>query len=345
MDYLSLQSDASLLAVPFPNTEDSFTTKLFNRGLACCLMILALPILGVLWCVYFITDREGGPFLYHGVRLGKHKREFTIWKVRTLVVTAECQLGDSLYRNEVDLHTPYGDFLRRTRLDEIPQIWNILCGDMNFVGPRPLRPKIYRALAMEIPDYDIRFSVRPGLTGISQFFTPHGTSKRMRARLDNRFIRANCGWAGTLKIMYLTFAKMFGNLMREFAGCCRLFIMDRVLKRVPGEELWKATPRYGEWDKRGSGVLTTLGGELIDVGDDELLLRTTRKLPESGVFEIRGAHPRHRRRQVRVRCEGEILDTGIDPVSGDRLVSYRYRTRGDLDLYRLEKYVLKKSMG
>ena len=105
--------------------------------------------------------------LYHQRRVGLHGQLFTVHKFRTMRPDAEAATGPVWASKAGDPRvTPIGRFLRRTRLDELPQLWNVLIGDMSFVGPRPERPEFVSELTQQIPFYGQRHVVRPGLTGL-----------------------------------------------------------------------------------------------------------------------------------------------------------------------------------
>lgn len=162
--------------------------RVVNVTLAVVFMIPASLVLAVLWVLHRVFEHDRGQFIYKGRRLGKGKRLFTIYKIRTLSRDAEKVLGANLHVPNGKMETNFGRFLRATRLDELPQLFNIVRGDMDFVGPRPVRPEAYERYRKMIPDYDRTFLVRPGLTGYSQFFTPHSTPKQIRSRIDYRFL-------------------------------------------------------------------------------------------------------------------------------------------------------------
>ena len=172
------------------------------------LILLLLPLLLLISLILFIQN--GRPIFYKGARLGLKKEQFKIYKFRTLKNEAEKVIGARLLsethmmRMSRKLITPFGQFLRDTRLDELPQLFNILNGKMSFIGPRPERPLIYKINCQKIRGYDKRFIVRPGLIGYSQLFTPHCTSKRMRALLDNHFItqKKNLAFKSMLLVPY-----------------------------------------------------------------------------------------------------------------------------------------------
>ncbi len=118
----------------------------------------------------------GDPILYSQVRVGQFGREFRIFKFRTMRPDAEAETGAVWAQKHDDRITPLGHFLRRFRLDEVPQFINILNGDMSLVGPRPERPEIISELEGEIPHYSERENVTPGLTGWAQIRYPYGST-------------------------------------------------------------------------------------------------------------------------------------------------------------------------
>jgi lipopolysaccharide/colanic/teichoic acid biosynthesis glycosyltransferase len=133
-------------------------------------LIVALPIL-VLVTIVFLAS-SGTPLFYRGLRVGRYGRIFHMFKFRTLRRDAESRLGP-YYGQELSIRTAaevtrLGRWLRASQLDEMPQLWNVLRGDMSIVGPRPIRPTFFEELAQEIPQYWQRLVVRPGLTGLAQ---------------------------------------------------------------------------------------------------------------------------------------------------------------------------------
>ena len=153
--------------------------------LALFILMLSSPLFILL--ALLIKFDDGGSIFYRGVRYGYGKKLFTIYKFRTLVPNAEKIIGARVLQSGEGLETRLGKFMRDTRIDELPQLFNILNGSMAFIGPRPERPAIYAKLCRDIKGYDKRFAVKPGIFGYSQLFTPHGTSRRMRAYIDNNY--------------------------------------------------------------------------------------------------------------------------------------------------------------
>jgi lipopolysaccharide/colanic/teichoic acid biosynthesis glycosyltransferase len=133
-------------------------------------LLVALPVLAIAALVLLATS--GQPVLYRGLRVGRYGRIFHMLKFRTLRPDAEARLGP-YYGQELSVRTAaeltrVGRWLRASQLDEMPQLWNVLRGDMSIVGPRPIRPTFFEELAAEIPQYWQRLVVRPGLTGLAQ---------------------------------------------------------------------------------------------------------------------------------------------------------------------------------
>ena len=138
--------------------------------IAAAILVALAPLLALTAIAIVLTS--GRPLLYRGARVGREGRLFRMYKFRTLKPDAESRLGPYLgeelsRRTELEV-TRIGRALRRVHLDEVPQLWNVLRGDMAVVGPRPIRPAFFTELCREIPQYWQRLVVRPGVTGFAQ---------------------------------------------------------------------------------------------------------------------------------------------------------------------------------
>ena len=153
-------------------------------------LLVSLPVSIVIALLLLVTS--GPPLFYRGQRVGRGGRVFEMLKFRTLRRDAEKRLGPhlgpELVRRTREETTPFGGRLRATQLDEIPQLWNVLRGDMSLVGPRPIRPRFFEELAEELPAYWQRLVVRPGLTGFAQVRRGYETSMAEKLAHDLEWI-------------------------------------------------------------------------------------------------------------------------------------------------------------
>jgi exopolysaccharide biosynthesis polyprenyl glycosylphosphotransferase len=163
--------------------------RLTDIALAGTLLVVSAPL--HLLAIMTLAIHRDGPVFYRQTRVGRHGRPFTILKLRTMRVDAEDGTPQWASPHD-DRATPLGRILRRTRLDELPQLVNILVGEMSFVGPRPERPEFVAELEQTLPFYSWRHFVRPGLTGWAQINYPYGSSvedARRKLEYDLFYIR------------------------------------------------------------------------------------------------------------------------------------------------------------
>jgi len=137
------------------------------------LLLVAAPIIGAVAMLVKLTSR--GPAFYTQTRVGKHGRSFTIYKIRTMVDNCESLTGPRWSIPGDPRVTPLGQFLRVSHLDELPQLLNVLRGEMSLIGPRPERPEFLPRLERAFPAYRDRLMVRPGVTGLAQVQLPPDT--------------------------------------------------------------------------------------------------------------------------------------------------------------------------
>jgi lipopolysaccharide/colanic/teichoic acid biosynthesis glycosyltransferase len=130
------------------------------------LFLWALPLMILAMALVKLTSR--GPTIYSQTRVGRHGRPFTIYKIRTMYHDCERLTGPVWSTGNDPRVLPVGRFLRSTHLDELPQLWNVLRGEMSLVGPRPERPEFVSQLEKALPGYRDRLRVRPGVTGLAQ---------------------------------------------------------------------------------------------------------------------------------------------------------------------------------
>lgn len=167
-----------------------------GRILALGLLALCLPIIALL--VVIVRSTSKGPGLYKQVRVGKDGKIFVMYKVRSMVVDAEVGTGPVWTQDTKDPRiTRIGSFLRKSHLDELPQLVNVVRGEMGLFGPRPERPELVHVLADNVPGYLNRLAVLPGITGLAQINLPPDTdveSVRRKLILDVEYIRKASFW-------------------------------------------------------------------------------------------------------------------------------------------------------
>jgi lipopolysaccharide/colanic/teichoic acid biosynthesis glycosyltransferase len=156
-------------------------------------LIVSLPVL--LLSIFLIKVTSPGPAFYRQTRVGKKGGIFDILKLRTMICNAELQTGPVWAKENDPRVTSFGKFLRKSRIDEIPQLVNVLKGEMSLIGPRPERPEFVDILSKEIVDYQKRLNVRPGITGLAQIKQDYDATikdVRKKVKLDLLYIKRMC---------------------------------------------------------------------------------------------------------------------------------------------------------
>jgi sugar transferase (PEP-CTERM system associated) len=181
-----------------------FGRRVMSLLISAVLLVLVLPLLPVIALLIRLTSP--GPVLYKQERVGRNGKTFYCYKFRTMRADAEADTGPTWAGDDDPRITKIGHALRSTRLDEIPQLWNVFKGDMGFVGPRPERPEFVEWLSREIPYYNLRHMVRPGITGWAQISYQYGASleeSKEKLQYDLYYMK-NISMAFDLYIIFLT---------------------------------------------------------------------------------------------------------------------------------------------
>jgi lipopolysaccharide/colanic/teichoic acid biosynthesis glycosyltransferase len=180
---------------------------------------IGLVITAPLWLIIPVLIRldDGGPVFFRQSRSGRGGREFMVAKFRSMVVDAERDGARQAVPGDARI-TRVGRWLRATAMDELPQLWNILVGDMSVVGPRALRPGEIEAEGdgtlvrlEDVPGFALRSSVRPGLTGVAQVFAPRALPRRQKFRYDRLYIRRQSFWVDVQLILLSLWVSLSGN--------------------------------------------------------------------------------------------------------------------------------------
>lgn len=150
-------------------------------------LIIGLPIMMIV--AIFIKIEDRGPIFYTQERLGKDEKKFLVYKMRSMRIDAEKHGGAQWAQKDDPRITKIGKFIRKTRIDEIPQLFNILKGDMSLIGPRPERPELTYEFNKEIPGFIDRLCIKPGLTGLAQVNGGYDISPKDKLKWDLIYIK------------------------------------------------------------------------------------------------------------------------------------------------------------
>lgn len=186
----TLVSGYTRLAADSPRRRIDVELRTLDVVLSLLFCLLAVPLAAPVALAVLVTS--GRPILYRGLRVGRGGHFFTMFKFRTLKAGAEERigehLGEDLVRQTEAEFTHVGRWLKASQLDELPQLLNVLRGDMSFVGPRPIRPRFFTELTHDLPAYWQRLVVRPGLTGLAQVRRGYATSMAEKLAHDLEWI-------------------------------------------------------------------------------------------------------------------------------------------------------------
>ncbi|MGL5259540.1 MAG: exopolysaccharide biosynthesis polyprenyl glycosylphosphotransferase [Lachnospiraceae bacterium] len=186
--------------------EQRIAKRLLDLFCSSILIIITLPI--QLIAAIIIKLYDGGPVLYKQVRCTRGQKEFQIIKFRSMNLDAEKDGVARLATKNDARITPFGKFIRAVRIDELPQLYNILKGEMSFIGPRPERPEIIAQYVKEMPEFLLRTKVKAGLAGYAQVYGKYNTTPLDKLKLDLSYIETYSIWLD-LKLMMLTLKILF----------------------------------------------------------------------------------------------------------------------------------------
>ena len=337
------------------NKTSIIISSLINYLATLLIFIFALPLFVILPILIKLED--GGPVLYRGLRLGKGKKTFYMYKFRTLVPNAEESIGSQMLSSSHHLETRLGYYLRETRIDELPQLLNVLKGDMDLVGPRPERPVIYEKMCKNIPGYDYRFNVKPGVIGHSQLFTPHNTPKRIRVLIDNHHIRLKQYFLFDLFFFLFTISVLIIKGIKITAS-----FLIRIIKLLRFKHSWSELRIYERFKALNTQVIIlpesdghsgpNILTELEDINDDSLTFNLDQPLYSNQQFRLKlvikkkiGLLKKTTKKKV-VYCTANIFRIQYSTL--EEFPQFRhiltYTPDSALNFYRLHKYLLNKSI-
>lgn len=321
----------------------------FNASVALLLLVVSLPV--SLFVALLVVLSGRGPILYRSRRLGRGKRPFDMLKFRTLVVDAQTVLGDSLLTTtksaELRPEHRFGRFLRETRLDELPQLVNVIRGEMDLVGPRPVRPEVYERLGRAIQGYEARFLTKPGLVGYAQLFTPHSSPKRLRSLIDYRYTFHKQAYASDLRLLLIAAATV---VRRSILGSLRN--LRELCGRILRGSLWEKRQRRRSTPSRATAEVLLDGRSVpcvvVDINDEALLVYTNDELPGQGSLALKLAVVSKvggRKRRRVSHCHGTVYRQWA-PGDGafSRAYTLKYVPNTPLNAYRIARYFLDESL-
>ncbi len=205
---LYLVSDLPLLKIEQIGVSDEyrFIKRIMDIILSLFLIVILSPLMLIVTLSIYLTD--GGAPIFKQKRVTKNNKIFTVYKFRTMIKNAEKESGAVWASKNDPRITKTGNILRKYWLDELPQLFNILMGDMSFVGPRPERPELIEEFVKELPDFRLRTNVKCGLTGYAQVMAKYETTPKYKLKFDLFYI-LNANLIFDLNIVMLTARKMF----------------------------------------------------------------------------------------------------------------------------------------
>jgi lipopolysaccharide/colanic/teichoic acid biosynthesis glycosyltransferase len=200
-------------------------------------LAVSLPLWGLI--ALSIKIEDGGPVFYRQARVGKDCREFLSFKFRSMVPDSDKKWGAVPTTANDPRITKVGRILRATAMDELPQLWSIFRGDMSFVGPRPEWVELVKKFRLEIPSFDLRHQVRPGLTGLAQVYGHSEISRWQKLRYDLLYARRQSFWLD-IRLVLISFAVTFTGRWERREGKISRRRQRRYAKPASAGAAWPA---------------------------------------------------------------------------------------------------------
>lgn len=317
-------------------TRSPQLSRLWNLTMALALVAFCLPLIVTIAALLALTQGPRNVF-YAGERLGKDGKPFRIIKFKTLRDDAARVTRNQVLPANSGLETPIGKHLRDTRLDELPQLFNVVLGDMNMFGPRPVRASIAAQCRQAIPGYDVRFEVKPGLVGYTQALMPHGTDKAIRARVNAKQCRSQADLVQEVLFIAVTGLSVLAWTGRVALGA---------LLKWRTAECWRDSSRIDGEAEIALAEGGTLGMRLLRADGEKLLVEADQPLPHSELPYLLRLRPVGwlRRSGKTARCTAVPLACEERDGSGRRTRVFRYTMRysplSGFQKYLIDRYLL-----
>ena len=315
--------------------------RAWNVMLALTLVLLTLPLMAIIAAALAATQ---GPrnVLYFGRRIGMGQRPFHIVKFKTLREEVAQLTRDKTLPPGSCMETLLGRPLRDTRLDELPQLFNVLRGDMNMLGPRPVRQCIAENCRRSVPGYDTRFEVKPGLIGYTQALMAHSTDKAIRARVNARLCRRP-----VCLVQEVLFIAVTGlSVLRWTGRVVRRSLSPLLPALLRGRAPDCGTVRFDGPDREGADAAVD-GLRLVHVDTETLCVETRTPLPldpsaRTLALQLRGPCRGSRRRRT-ARCIAVVLSESAGPPGPDgnptvHRYTMQYQPTSAFQRYLIDRY-------
>lgn len=316
--------------------------RAWNLVGALVLLALLSPLFAAIALLLAIT--QGRDVLYRGERLGKDRVPFQIYKFRTLRNGSDRATPPEGLIGTTGLETRWGRYLRDTRLDELPQLFNVLKGDMNLMGPRPVRAATAAAFAARLVGYETRFSVHPGLVGYTQALMTHDTPKEIRQRFNLLICRRPA--CIRLELLFLAHTAL-AIAAHTSAVCFRRLTRAHRETRTERRKLARVRPNSAVAIMRKSGNVVGCG-YIVDINERTLVFASPIALP-SGPFSFRLICPVRFRGRRSATCDGVCREVARKTREtrrwrGDFFYLVQYAPSSAVSHYVIDRYFLRNSV-